>query len=238
MKVPEAAHVLKHAHSRRRASVGYWRSRILGCESIASRPPPSDPPPTSTNAGRPPLPDDALDWLLPAGRPRVVDLGAGTGKLTRQIHARGLDGHRGRPVRRHARPAPRLGARRAGAAGHGRGHPAAGRLAPTWCCVAQAWHWVDPARAVPEVARVLSPGGRLGLIWNLRDERVDWVRRLGEIIGSPESDRGTTDRPAVRPGGDRPVRLDRRRSARTACSTWWPPAARHPAAPRTSAPRC
>ena len=54
----------------------------------------------------------------------------------------------------------------------------------TWA--AQAWHWVDPARAVPAVARVLAPGGRLGLIWNLRDEREDWVRRLGEIINSPE----------------------------------------------------
>jgi SAM-dependent methyltransferase len=51
---------------------------------------------------------------------------------------------------------------------------------------AQAWHWVDPERAVAEVARVLVPGGRLGLIWNLRDEREDWVRRLGEIINSPE----------------------------------------------------
>ena len=50
--------------------------------------------------------------------------------------------------------------------------------------VAQAWHWVDVSRAVPEVARVLRPGGRLGLIWNQRDEREDWVRRLGEIIGS------------------------------------------------------
>ena len=52
--------------------------------------------------------------------------------------------------------------------------------------VAQAWHWVDPARAVPEIARVLTPGGRLGLIWNLRDERADWVRRLGTIIGREE----------------------------------------------------
>jgi SAM-dependent methyltransferase len=55
--------------------------------------------------------------------------------------------------------------------------------------VAQAWHWVDPAVAVPEVARVLSPGGRLGLIWNLRDEREDWVRRLGELIDSAEQQR-------------------------------------------------
>lgn len=50
--------------------------------------------------------------------------------------------------------------------------------------VAQAWHWVDPERAIPEVARVLRPGGRLGLVWNTRDERLGWVRELGRIIGS------------------------------------------------------
>ena len=41
--------------------------------------------------GRPPYPPEALDWLLPPGARRVLDLGAGTGKLTRQLVARGLD---------------------------------------------------------------------------------------------------------------------------------------------------
>lgn len=57
--------------------------------------------------------------------------------------------------------------------------------------VAQAWHWVDPERAIPEVARVLRPGGRLGLVWNTRDERLGWVRELGRIIGS-DGDGGRT----------------------------------------------
>lgn len=48
--------------------------------------------------------------------------------------------------------------------------------------MAQAWHRVDVARAVPEVARVLVQGGQLGLIWNLRDERVGWVGELGRIM--------------------------------------------------------
>ena len=48
--------------------------------------------------------------------------------------------------------------------------------------VAQAWHWVDPAIAVPEVARVLRPGGRLGLLWNHRDESRGWTRDLGAIL--------------------------------------------------------
>ena len=49
--------------------------------------------------------------------------------------------------------------------------------------VAQAWHWFDPERAIKEVARVLRPGGRLGLVWNTRDERLGWVKDLGRIIG-------------------------------------------------------
>jgi SAM-dependent methyltransferase len=60
--------------------------------------------------------------------------------------------------------------------------------------VAQAWHWVDVERAVPEVARVLAPGGRLGLVWNIRDERVGWVAELGRIMHrGTEQDMGSTN---------------------------------------------
>ena len=48
--------------------------------------------------------------------------------------------------------------------------------------VAQAWHWVDVNRAVPEVARVLTPDGWLGLVWNVRDERSPWMAELGKIL--------------------------------------------------------
>jgi SAM-dependent methyltransferase len=135
--------------------------------------------------GRPPYPAAALDWLLPPGATKVIDLGAGTGKLTRQIAARGhgvtavepSDGMRAELTR----VLPDVPA----VAGTAEQIPLPDHSAGAVLC-AQAWHWVDPARAVPEVARVLAPGGRLGLIWNLRDEREDWVRRLGEIIHSPE----------------------------------------------------
>ncbi|UQU61506.1 class I SAM-dependent methyltransferase [Couchioplanes caeruleus] len=140
--------------------------------------------------GRPPYPEEALDWLLPAGRPRVLDLGAGTGKLTRQIAARGLPVSAVDPsdgmLTELRRVLPGVPAHQ-GTAEH---IPLAEHSVDAIVC-AQAWHWVDVARAVPETARVLTPGGTLGLVWNLRDETADWVHRLGELLRSPEQPRRT-----------------------------------------------
>ena len=49
---------------------------------------------------------------------------------------------------------------------------------------AQSFHWFDHALALPEIARVLRPGGRLALVWNSRDDGDPWVARLSEIIGN------------------------------------------------------
>ena len=130
---------------------------------------------------RPSYPGEAIDWLLAAGARRVLDLGAGTGKLTRALRDRGLDVVAVEPsagmrdqLARVLPGAPVL-------AGTAEQIPLAGH-AVNAVLVAQAWHWIDPARAVPEVARVLRPGGRLGLLWNIRDERADWVAELGTIL--------------------------------------------------------
>jgi len=141
--------------------------------------------------GRPPYPAAAVDWLLPPGTPRIVDLGAGTGKLTRLIRARGLDVTAVDPSERMLTQLRRAVPGVTALLGSAEQIPLPDGAADA-VLVAQAWHWVDVARAAPEVARVLSPGGRLGLIWNLRDERADWVRRLGEIIGSEDRDRQTS----------------------------------------------
>jgi SAM-dependent methyltransferase len=122
-----------------------------------------------------------VDWLLPDGARRVLDLGAGTGKLTRALLHRGLEVTAVDPsdgmlaeLRRVLPGVPAL-------AGSAEAIPLPDRSVDA-VVVGQAWHWVDPDRAVPEVARVLSPGGRLGLIWNVRDARADWVRRIGQIL--------------------------------------------------------
>ena len=62
----------------------------------------------------------------------------------------------------------------------------------------QAAHWFDPAPTAAELRRVLRPGGVVGLIWNARDERVPWVRALGELLAAEardhEADQGVVDR--------------------------------------------
>jgi SAM-dependent methyltransferase len=62
---------------------------------------------------------------------------------------------------------------------------------------AQAWHWVDVPAASAEVARVLRPGGALALVWNIRDPEVDWVERLGEVMGSSKAEQYNSQEPSV-----------------------------------------
>ena len=53
---------------------------------------------------------------------------------------------------------------------------------------AQAFHWFSSRATLDEFARVLKPGGRLGLVWNVRDESVDWVAKLTRIVAPYEGD--------------------------------------------------
>ena len=47
--------------------------------------------------------------------------------------------------------------------------------------ISAAWHWLDPGRAVPEIARVLRAGGTLGVMWTVRDDRVPWVAEFNAL---------------------------------------------------------
>jgi SAM-dependent methyltransferase len=148
--------------------------------------------------GRPGYPDDAVDWLLdhaPA-RPAVLDVGAGTGKFTASLAARGLEVTAVDPdpgmLARLAENLPGVGT----AEGSAESLPVEAGSADL-VTLAQAWHWVDSDAASREVARVLRPGGVLGLIWNIRDEGVEWVRALSEVMGASEAERFDSITPPV-----------------------------------------
>ncbi|HEV2316501.1 MAG TPA: class I SAM-dependent methyltransferase [Thermoplasmata archaeon] len=112
---------------------------------------------------------------------RVAELGAGTGKFTRALQGAGLAPiaveplgamrsvlHQGLPeVPLIAGLAERLPFR-------------AGRLDAV--CAAQAFHWFELNRTLEELARVLRPGGGLGIVWNVRDETVAWQRQMSDGI--------------------------------------------------------
>ncbi len=138
--------------------------------------------------GRPSYPPEAIDWLLPTGARKVLDLGAGTGKLTTRLVERGLDVVAVDPIPDMLEVLRASLPDTVALEGTAEAIPLEDNGVDA-VLVAQAWHWVDPERAIPEVARVLRPGGRLGLVWNTRDERLGWVRELGDIIGS-DGDRG------------------------------------------------
>ena len=117
----------------------------------------------------------------------VVDLAAGTGKLTRSLVGTGA---------RLVAVEPSDGMREQLAAavpgvevldGTAESIPlGAGTVDAV--VVGQAFHWFDGDRAVAEIHRVLRPGGGLGMAWNMRDRTVDWVERLAELTESYRQD--------------------------------------------------
>jgi ubiquinone/menaquinone biosynthesis C-methylase UbiE len=134
---------------------------------------------------RPGYPDEALDWIasrtgLRAGSD-VLDLAAGTGKLTRSLVARGY---------RVAAVEPLPGMRSQLAHDlpeivvlEGKAEQIPLRDASFEAVlVGQAFHWFEPHAALDEVARVLRPGGWLVLLWNLWDLDDPLQRSLDEII--------------------------------------------------------
>ena len=156
---------------------------------------------TTYERARPSYPAEAIDWLLPPGAQRVLDLGAGTGKLTRGLLGRGPGIVAVEPSAGMRDQLARVLTGVTVLAGTAEQIPLADHAVDA-VLVAQAWHWVDPVRAVPEAARVLTPGGRLGLLWNIRDERADWVAELTRVIHTPDyTDNGSANPPVGPPFG-------------------------------------
>lgn len=128
---------------------------------------------------RPSPPREAVAWMLPDTCRRVVDLGAGTGAVSRRLAERV-----GQIVA--VEPDPRmlsvLVARSPGVAAvrsYAERLPVADRVADA-VVASSAWHWMETEVTVAEVARVLRPGGVLGMLWNGPDRSVGWV---GEVLG-------------------------------------------------------
>ena len=142
---------------------------------------------------RPDYPVAAIRWAIePAVRleqrpVRILDLGAGTGKLTAQLASLSVDG--GTPEVVAVEPDPHM------LAELHRGLPevtaVAGRAeaiplpdASVAAVIAgQAAHWFDLDLALPEIARVLRPGGVFAGLWNTDDDRVAWVAGLHRVSG-------------------------------------------------------
>jgi SAM-dependent methyltransferase len=158
---------------------------------------------------RPSPPDAALDWLIPEGCRVAVDLAAGTGLFTRALAARVVDVVAVEPDERmRAVLADRSPGVRA-VEGRGEAIPLADASADA-LFVSSAWHWMDPERAVPEIARVLRDGGRFGVLWTGRDREVDWVRELDRAAAGGESLTGPDVGPDMVAGADQPRRRPHR----------------------------
>lgn len=136
---------------------------------------------------RPGYPAEAVDWMLPESAREVLDCGVGTGKLSDAIVATG----------RHvtaADPDPGMLAVLAAKHPEVRTVVASAEHLPfpdarfDAVVFGQSWHWVDPPRGSAEVARVLRPGGVLGLFWNIRDDREPWVAELADLVGHRSAD--------------------------------------------------
>ena len=140
---------------------------------------------------RPGYPADAVEYVvsqLPAGA-RVLDLAAGTGKLTRPLMAAGLDVVAVEPVAEMRAALPDSVESHDGTA---QAIPVAGGSVDA-VTVAQAFHWFAEAAALREIHRVLRPRGLLALVWNRRTEDDPVNRRIDELL-APYRDAAPTHR--------------------------------------------
>jgi SAM-dependent methyltransferase len=141
---------------------------------------------------RPGVPAAAVDWLLPDGGGTVVDLAAGTGALTRALTGRVECVVAVEPDPRMRESFTRNCAGVQVLPGTAESMPLRDGSADA-VLIAMAWHWIDPARAMPEIARVLRRGGTFGVLWNHRDLTVPWVAdldRFTRAVRAAESGRG------------------------------------------------
>jgi SAM-dependent methyltransferase len=145
---------------------------------------------------RPGYPAGALDAVLPHGAQRIADVGAGTGKLTAALAARGLAVIAVEPDAAMravlARRLPQVDVR----GGPAEALPLSDGEVDA-VLFAQAWHWTDPERAAGEALRALAPAGTLAMLWNVLDDRYAWVAALDRLTVTEACITGFPDPPAL-----------------------------------------
>ena len=165
---------------------------------------------------RPAYPDEAVAALVDAARRargadasgqggplRAADIGAGTGKMSELLARAGLLVDAVEPSEAMRAQASSI----EGVTWHDGVAEQTGLPNDLYDIVvfAQSWHWVDSERAGLEAARILAPGGVLGIVWNQMDVSIPWVHRLTRIMRSGDVHR--PDKPPTPGGGFAPMTL-------------------------------
>lgn len=165
---------------------------------------------------RPAYPDEAVAALVDAARRargsaasgqdgplRAADIGAGTGKMSELLARAGLLVDAVEPSEAMRAQASSI----EGVTWHDGVAEQTGLPNDLYDIVvfAQSWHWVDSERAGLEAARMLRPGGALGIVWNQMDVSIPWVHRLTRIMRSGDVHR--PDKPPTPGGGFAPMTL-------------------------------
>jgi ubiquinone/menaquinone biosynthesis C-methylase UbiE len=136
---------------------------------------------TAYATSRPGYPDAAVNWMLGAGPRDILDLAAGSGSLTRSLRRRAHEVVAADASRHLLRELRSFEA----------SIPVVQTTAESLpfddatfdvVTVATAFHWFEPARVLPEIARVLRPGGHLALVWNTRHLAEPWTYRLDDLL--------------------------------------------------------
>ncbi|MCW2573166.1 MAG: class SAM-dependent methyltransferase [Frankiales bacterium] len=127
------------------------------------------------DAARPTYPAEAVRWSIGPDARRVLDLGAGTGKLASVLRSIGVETIAVEPddAMRALVPGPSV-------AGTAESIPLPDASVDA-IVVGQAFHWFDAVLAMPEMVRVLRPGGTIGMLWNMYDDTVPWVAEFCRV---------------------------------------------------------
>jgi SAM-dependent methyltransferase len=136
----------------------------------------------------------AVEWMLPADVGTVVDLGAGTGALSRLLLDRARDviavepDDRMRSILTEQLPGVRA------LNGRGESMPLPDRSVDA-VVASSSWHWMDPVATLHEVGRILVPSGTLGAVWSGPDPEGPFLIQAQALLASqaPADDTAGTE---------------------------------------------